>query len=53
MILRAAIEPVDGSAERREIEVVVESFKQGRTELDKATPADWRRVHIVTVPTDA
>lgn len=53
MILRAAIEPVDGSAERREIEVVVESFKQGRAELDKLTPEGWRRIHIITGPADA
>ena len=50
MILRAAIEPVDGPGERREIEVVVETFAKGRAELDKITPDGWRRVHIVTGP---
>lgn len=53
MILRAAIEPVDGAAERRDLEVTVETFAQGRIELDKLTPDGWRRVHIVTGPADA
>ncbi|WP_243061111.1 hypothetical protein [Nocardioides sp. SR21] len=50
MILRAAIEPVDGAAERRQIEVDVASFELGRTELDDLTPPGWRRLHIVTEP---
>lgn len=50
VILRAAIEPVNGPGERRELEVTVETFAQGRTELDKLTPDGWRRVHIVTGP---
>lgn len=50
MILHAAI--TDGT-ERRVIEVTVESFAQGRIELDKRTPDGWRRVYIVTRPNDA
>lgn len=46
MILRAVIESADG--ERRNLEVTVETFKQGRIELDKLTPVGWRRVHIIT-----
>lgn len=49
VILHAAIEAADGS-ERRELEVTVETFKQGRAELDKLTPEGWRRVYIVTGP---
>lgn len=46
VILRATIESPDG--ERRHLEVTVETFKQGRIELDKLTPTGWHRVHIIT-----
>lgn len=46
VILRAVIESPEG--ERRDIEVTVETFKQGRIEIDKVTPDGWRRLSITT-----
>ena len=51
MILRATIEQVDG-IERRELEVTVETFAQGRAEIDKLTPDGWQRRHITVVGAD-
>jgi hypothetical protein len=47
VILRSTIRPRTDDGQLRELEVVCESFEQGRADLASQTPEGWLSLHVI------